>query len=100
MIANSSVSTHLRGWWETEADRVKDRVQRKEYFIAFYQGRISDAELERSISNTIHNAYKEAVSGGWLDKDNEKKFLNTLFCDLTTGTVQLAVSSVCLISRH
>lgn len=94
-------------WWQySEKEnnllqcRAKDHVQRKEYFIAFYQGRISDAELERSISNTIRNAYEEAVSGGWLDKDNEKRFLNTMFCDLTTGTVQLAVYSNIIEGRE
>lgn len=87
-------------WWqcsEKESNllkcRVKDEVQRKEYFNAFYDGKISDVELERAISNTIRNAYEEAVSGGWLDKDNEKEFLNKMYCDLTIGAVQLAVSS-------
>ena len=73
--------------------RVKDSVQRKEYLTAFYQGKISDVELDAAISNTIRNAYEEAVSGGWLDKDNEKEFLNKMYCDLTIQTVQAAVSS-------
>lgn len=87
-------------WWqfsEKESNllkcRVKDSVQRKEYFTAFYGGKTSDVELGMAISNTIRNAYEEAVSGGWLDKDNEKEFLNKMYCDLTRGAVQLAVSS-------
>lgn len=87
-------------WWqcsEKESNllkcRVKDTVQRKEYFTAFYEGRTSDVELGKAISNTIRNAYEEAVSGGWLDKDNEKEFLNKMYCDLTTQTVQAAVYS-------
>lgn len=85
-------------WWqcsEKESNllkcRVKDTVQRKEYFTAFYEGKASDVELGMAISNTIRNAYEEAVSGGWLDKDNEKEFLNKMYCDLTTQTVQAAV---------
>lgn len=87
-------------WWqcsEKESNllkcRVKDTVQRKEYFTAFYEGKTSDVELGMAISNTIRNAYEEAVSGGWLDKDNEKEFLNKMYCDLTIEAVQLAVSS-------
>lgn len=71
--------------------RVKDTVQRKEYFTAFYEGKASDVELGMAISNTIRNAYEEAVSGGWLDKDNEKEFLNKMHCDLTTQTVKAGV---------
>lgn len=87
-------------WWQYSKEesnllkcRVKDSVQRKEYLTAFYQGKISDVELDTAISNTIRNAYEEAVSGGWLDKDNEKEFLNKMYCDLTTQTVQAAVYS-------
>lgn len=87
-------------WWqcsEKESNllkcRVKDTVQRKEYFTAFYEGKTSDVELGMAISNTIRNAYERAVSGGWLDKDNEKEFLNKMYCDLTIEAVQLAVSS-------
>lgn len=85
-------------WWQFSKEesnllkcRVKDSVQRKEYLTAFYQGKISDVELERAISNTIRNAYEEAVSGGWLDKDNQNEFLNKMYCDLTRQTVQVAV---------
>lgn len=49
--------------------------------------------MDTAISNTIRNAYEEAVSGGWLDKDDEKEFLNTMYCDLTIEAVQNAVSS-------
>lgn len=70
-------------WWQCAKKKVsccnvsvKDSVQRKEYLTAFYQGKISDIELDTAISSTIRNAYEEAVSGGWLDKDNEKEFLN------------------------
>lgn len=87
-------------WWQCSEKeskllqcRVKDSVQRKEYLTAFYQEKISDVELDAAISNTIRNAYEEAVSGGWLDKDNEKEFLNKMYCDLTIQTVQAAVSS-------
>ncbi len=87
-------------WWQYSKEesnllkcRVKDSVQRKEYLTAFYQGKISDVELDTAISNTIRYAYEEAVSGGWLDKDNEKEFLNKMYCDLTTQTVQAAVYS-------
>lgn len=87
-------------WWQCSEKeskllqcRVKDSDQRKEYLTAFYQGKISDVELDTAISNTIRNAYEEAVSGGWLDKDDEKEFLNTMYCDLTIEAVQNAVSS-------
>ncbi len=87
-------------WWRCSKKesnllkcRVKDSVQRKEYLTAFYQNKISDVELERAISNTIRNAYEEASSGGWLDKDNQTEFLNKMYCDLTTQTVQAAVYS-------
>ena len=87
-------------WWQCSEKEskllqcsVKDSDQRKEYLTAFYQGKISDVELDTAISNTIRNAYEEAVSGGWLDKDDEKEFLNTMYCDLTVEAVQDAVSS-------
>ncbi len=87
-------------WWHCSKEesnllkcRVKDSVQRKEYLTAFYQNKISDVELERAISNTIRNAYEEACSGGWLDQDNQTEFLNKMYCDLTTQTVQAAVYS-------
>ena len=87
-------------WWQCSEKEskllqcsVKDSDQRKEYLTAFYQGKISDVELDTAISNTIRNAYEEAVSGGWLDKDDEKEFLNTMYCDLTIEAVQDAVSS-------
>lgn len=95
-----SVEDTGKRWWQYSKEesnllkcRVKDSVQRKEYLTAFYQGKISDVELETAISNTIRNAFEEAVSGGWLDKDNEKEFLNKMYCDLTTQTVQAAVYS-------
>ncbi len=85
-------------WWRCSKEesnllkcRVKDSVQRKEYLTAFYQNHISDVELERAISNTIRNAYQEASSGGWLNQDNQTEFLNKMYCDLTTQTVQAAV---------
>ncbi len=85
-------------WWRVSKEesnllkcRVKDSVQRKGYLTSFYQNKISDDELEGAISNTIRNAYEAASSGGWLNKDNQTEFLNKMYCDLTTQTVQAAV---------
>lgn len=77
--------------WEWQGCIMRDRYDRSEYFRVFYQSGISDDELADRIFNTIRNAYKEGLSKELLNEENGKKFLNSMYHDLTVEIIQLSV---------